>query len=258
MDHQASDEAVEFIHGLSKDQKEAVFDYAFCKERYFDSFYDLDPWDFRDEITNEFNDSAFKDAMKGREAYVEQCEADFKASGLYLKLLGIDPIIVEALQLNTYSLIDINRTIQESNTMNNNSTSRPDQQTKTETSEPLRKLPILMIHDTQFYVDMEKSLFRQVDQSQNVIAFKDVQDNRDHSAILYDPKTKNAFQGTKQQAGQRADVILVRLPALLDLDPEFAQRKLDESMKNLLSHIGQDAQHKQDRQTRKPSKGMGI
>jgi hypothetical protein len=250
------DDAFDFIRDLSgnKEKFDAVFNYTFCKERFFDSYYELDPHDYVDDFTREFDNAAFKSDIANREVYIRQCEADFKASGAHLKQLGIDPIIIEALQLNTFVLSDISKTLQELNTMNSN-TNKP---SNADLTEPLRKLPILVIHDTEFYVDMAKNEFRQVDNARNSISFDNVQDNRDHSAILYDPVTKNAFQGTKQQAGQRADVILVRLPAPLDLDPEFFQKKLEDGMKKLLNKLEHDVRQKQDKQTRKPSKGMSI
>ena len=82
----------------------------------------------------------------------------------------------------------------------------------------LRKLPILRIHDTDFYVDLKMLEFRQVDNAQNAISFKNVQDNGDHTAIVYDPTTKNAFQGTWKEMNGRQDVKLIKLPAMINLD----------------------------------------
>ena len=84
-------------------------------------------------------------------------------------------------------------------------------------SEP-RQLPTIKIHDTEFHVDIRLMEFRQVSNSDNVISFKNVQDNIDHTAVLYDPKTKNAFQGTWQEMSARKDVVLVKLPCIIETD----------------------------------------
>lgn len=84
--------------------------------------------------------------------------------------------------------------------------------------EELRKLPLLKIEGTDFYVDLRKMEFRQTDNPTNVISFRNVQDNGDHTAVMYDPKTKNAFQGTWGEMNQREDVKLVRLPSMMQLD----------------------------------------
>ena len=102
-------------------------------------------------------------------------------------------------------------------------------------SEP-RQLPTIKIHDTEFHVDIRLMEFRQVSNSDNVISFKNVQDNIDHTAVLYDPKTKNAFQGTWQEMSARKDVVLVKLPCIIDLDrdglvAQLNQVSLDAHMK---------------------------
>lgn len=83
-----------------------------------------------------------------------------------------------------------------------------------------RQLPIVKIHDTDFYVDLKGLEFRQVDNPNNAISFRDVQDNGDHTSVMYDPKTKNAFQGTWHEMSEREDVKLLRLPAMINLDRE--------------------------------------
>lgn len=83
-----------------------------------------------------------------------------------------------------------------------------------------RQLPTVKIHDTDFYVDLIGLEFRQVDNPKNAISFKNVQDNGDHTSVMYDPKTKNAFQGTWHEMSEREDVKLIRLPAMINLDRE--------------------------------------
>jgi hypothetical protein len=83
-----------------------------------------------------------------------------------------------------------------------------------------RQLPTVKIHDTDFYVDLKGLEFRQVDNPNNAISFRNVQDNGDHTSVMYDPKTKNAFQGTWHEMSQGEDVKLIRLPAMINLDRE--------------------------------------
>ena len=83
-----------------------------------------------------------------------------------------------------------------------------------------RQLPKIKIHDTDFYVDFMGLEFKQVDNPKNAISFRDVQDNGDHTSVMYDPKTKNAFQGTWHEMSEREDVKLIRLPAMINLDRE--------------------------------------
>lgn len=79
-------------------------------------------------------------------------------------------------------------------------------------------LPILRIHDTDFAVDLLGLQFIQVENPANRISFREVQDNGDHTQLVYDPKIKNAFQGTWSEMMQREDVRIVKLPAAIDLD----------------------------------------
>jgi len=90
-----------------------------------------------------------------------------------------------------------------------------------------RKLPVLRIHDTDFHVDMAKLEFTQVDNPKNAISFRDVQDNGDYTQLMYDPKTKNAFQGTWGEMSKRDDLVLVKLPAAVDLDFDYLITQLN-------------------------------
>jgi len=78
---------------------------------------------------------------------------------------------------------------------------------------------ILKIHDSDFFVDLQKMQFVQVDNPANVISFNDVQDNGDHCLVMYDTLTRNAFQGTWSELMQSKAVVPVKLPAVKDLDP---------------------------------------
>lgn len=94
----------------------------------------------------------------------------------------------------------------------------------------LRLLPILRIHDTDFYVDLEKLEFRQVDNEKNTISFHDVQDNGTHTQLMYDPTTKNAFKGTWAEMSKREDLVLIKLPPAIELDTQYVA---DQLVKNL-------------------------
>lgn len=83
----------------------------------------------------------------------------------------------------------------------------------------MNSLPILRIHDADFYVDLRNGQFTQVDNPDNAISFRDIQDNGSHCLVLYDTATKNAFQGTWTELQQSSSVVQVRLPGLTDLDP---------------------------------------
>jgi len=97
--------------------------------------------------------------------------------------------------------------------------------------EELRILPIQRIHDTDFYVDLEKLEFRQVDNDKNAISFYDVTDNGDQTEIIYDPKTKNAFKGRWDEMSQPKDLVLVKLPRAIELDTEYVADQLVENLR---------------------------
>jgi len=81
------------------------------------------------------------------------------------------------------------------------------------------ELPVLRIHDTDFYVDLRGMQFIQVDQPSNRIHFDVVKDDRTESVIFFDTSTKNAFKGTWAELRQATTVVEVRLPSLAELDP---------------------------------------
>jgi hypothetical protein len=125
-----------------------------------------------------------------------------------------------------------------------------------------RKLPVLKIHDSDFYVDMAKMEFRQVDNPKNVISFNSVQDNGDHTQVMYDPNTKNAFQGTWGDMSKREDLVLVRLPAAVDLDFGYLMSQLNklsmEKFQERQAGKPKDLQVPTEKQLSKQSRGRGI
>jgi hypothetical protein len=125
-----------------------------------------------------------------------------------------------------------------------------------------RKLPVLRIHDTDFHVDMAKLEFRQVDNPRNAISFYNVQDNGDHTQVMYDPKTKNAFQGTWGEMSKREDLVLVKLPAAVELDFNYLVNQLNKlsEQKYMERQLAKpkDLQVPIERSNPRQSKGKGI
>ena len=131
-------------------------------------------------------------------------------------------------------------------------------------SNGLRQLPIVKIDNTDFYVDLKSLEFRQVDNPRNAISFKNVQDNGDHTAVVYDPKTRNAFQGSWEELMARNDVSVVRLPALINLDrdglvAQLNQNALDAHVKRQQTKAIQDQPEDQrEHRERRRRKGHSI
>jgi hypothetical protein len=125
-----------------------------------------------------------------------------------------------------------------------------------------RKLPVLKIHDADFYVDMAKMEFRQVENPKNAISFNSVQDNGDHTQVMYDPKTKNAFQGSWGDMSKREDLVLVKLPAAVDLDFDYLMSQLNKLSKEKFderqANKPKDLQVLTERPSTKQSRGRGI
>jgi hypothetical protein len=89
-----------------------------------------------------------------------------------------------------------------------------------------RHLKVIQIHNTSFYVDLPLMELRQVDNVLNAISFEDIRGYDDHCLIVYDKTTKNAFRGELADAATNPNVVLFRLPALKDLDPEQMDKHL--------------------------------
>lgn len=83
-----------------------------------------------------------------------------------------------------------------------------------------RNLPVIMIHDRAFAVDVRHLAFIDIDDPSNEISFKDVRDYGFYTEVTNDPKMKNAFKGSLGERLMRKDLIDVKLPAAIDLDPQ--------------------------------------
>ena len=126
-----------------------------------------------------------------------------------------------------------------------------------------RQLPTVKINDTDFYVDLKGLEFRQVDNPKNAISFRDVQDNGDHTSVMYDPKTKNAFQGTWHEMSQREDVKLIKLPAMINLDREalvgqLNQLSWDAHLKRQQVKKSDQIERPKEHQAKRRRRGRGI
>ncbi len=85
------------------------------------------------------------------------------------------------------------------------------------------QLPRVRIIDTQFVVDMAHQEFRQADNPNNRIPFRDTLDNGDHIALLYDNENKNVFKGNLSKVSMDDDVHIVTLPPLAAIDSGVGQ-----------------------------------
>lgn len=244
--------AIAFMRELLDDpvKQRAVFQYAEAKERLLDGFYDIDPWDYVDETTKRFQDGEFRKVNAQQASWIDSLEKELTSCRERLQALGIEPAMIDQLNLDEEKMMFLKESVQRSKEMNNNSNQ----------TSALRKLPILRIHDTDFYVDAEQKVFRQVDNEKNLIAFQNVQDNGDHTSIMYDTKTKNAFRGSVREITSRSDVIMVQLPAAIDLDFDYVLSQLSKASQKIAA--GQHPSEKRgatfNEKNRRQSKGTGL
>jgi len=91
-----------------------------------------------------------------------------------------------------------------------------------------QKVPVYRVHEKDFSVHLREGEFRQVDDPTNRISFQHLRDNGNHTVIIYDPKTRNAFQGTWREFMERKDVVMVRLPSLINLDRDTLKEIISE------------------------------
>jgi hypothetical protein len=97
----------------------------------------------------------------------------------------------------------------------------------------VRQLPIYQLGDEQFYVDLQRWQFRQVNNPLNAISLDHLRDLKDHTLLYYDKATKNAFTGTAREwkaAGDR--VIPIKLPVIGALDYEGAKKIITSQLMN--------------------------
>jgi hypothetical protein len=90
-----------------------------------------------------------------------------------------------------------------------------------------RELPKIDIGGTQFFIDLRLDEFRQVANPFNRIHFDMMFESVDGFLIQFDPKTKNAFEGSEAEFGHRQDLITVELPSLEKMDPVGFRNMVD-------------------------------
>lgn len=83
-----------------------------------------------------------------------------------------------------------------------------------------RELPKYDIAGTEFYVDMKRDEFRQVDNPYNRMTLGSVKEEMGFSHFFYDTRTKNLYLGDTKNADKIPEhVRLILVPPLKELDP---------------------------------------
>lgn len=83
-----------------------------------------------------------------------------------------------------------------------------------------RKLPVVTIAGTEFYVDVRLEELRQTDSPRNTISFDEFSETfNGKNTVLFDCKSKNVYRGTEKEMANR-DVVLIKLPSLFEMDRE--------------------------------------
>lgn len=116
----------------------------------------------------------------------------------------------------------------------------------------VRTLPVIMIHDTEFLVDIKNLEFIQFDDNANRIHFRDVRDLGSHTEVTYDPTTKNVFRGSLEDRLSRKDVVDVRLPSAIDLDTQGLADEIVINIRKQRDLKGNDNESKTE-ELRKPA-----
>jgi hypothetical protein len=78
-------------------------------------------------------------------------------------------------------------------------------------------LPVIKIHETDFYMYSAGLLFQQVDNSLNQSFFTELKSQHDHSIPLFDTLTKTAFDDRSNESHLPPHVVAVKLPLVTDL-----------------------------------------
>ena|ERR1700744_1712930 len=89
-----------------------------------------------------------------------------------------------------------------------------------------RELPKIEIKGTEFFIDLLKHEFRQVDDPFNRMALGNVPEEMGFSHMLYDTGTKNRYLGETDNGSKIPfHVCIVLIPPLKDLDPTGLARR---------------------------------
>jgi len=78
-------------------------------------------------------------------------------------------------------------------------------------------LPVVKIHDTDFYLYSRGLLFQQVDNRDNQIFFTQLRERGAHTLLLFDTQTHAAYTGLQEEFVRPKHVVEVQLPGLKTL-----------------------------------------
>jgi hypothetical protein len=86
---------------------------------------------------------------------------------------------------------------------------------------PARELVKIDLAGTKFYLDLRLWECREVDDFSNKFSLDQLYDHPSGGFICcFDPKTKNLFEGTKEQyEARKHELEIVRLPSIKKMDP---------------------------------------
>lgn len=116
-------------------------------------------------------------------------------------------------------------------------------------------LPIISIAGTDFTADLRLDELRETQQPHNRISFDVLDTVGNGLGFFYDPKTKNAFAGTKEELDNRRDIRLIILPPMLELNSSYQQKRLK------ADSIGMEKKGQSQREETAPArkkKGRGL
>lgn len=116
-----------------------------------------------------------------------------------------------------------------------------------------RLLPVVNVYGTEFFLDMRLKELRQVDDPTNRIDYRQLSIDEFHHVIFFDTRTKNAFDGTYEQARQTDSVKQIILPPLDLMIRDGVKRH-----EAMLKKTGEFANNDVGSNSRSKKKGMGI
>lgn len=129
-----------------------------------------------------------------------------------------------------------------------------------ETMNKARSLPVFRMADTDFFVDIRLSEFREVAAPWNSISMKDIKETGEEGTeIAFDRNTKNIYGEIIDPDNIPNHITLVVVPPLCELDPVGMARKCDLPDDHFvrLQKIIKD-QAKQDKPIHKHKKGRRL
>lgn len=101
-----------------------------------------------------------------------------------------------------------------------------------------RKLPVVEIAGTSFYVDVLREELRQKDKPGNRISFNELSECKEGYRFIYDIRVKNVSDKESDAGGDTGHLLKVILPALMELDPVGLAEKYDIPVEIFASDAG--------------------